>query len=303
MDAARHRRRRLVSASFLLINPRSGNQRPSAEELVSKARERGVETHVLAVGDDAAVLAREAAKAGAEALGMAGGDGSLAPVAAVALEHEVPFVCIPAGTRNHFARDLGIDVDDALGALAAFDGVERRVDIGRVGERVFLNNVSLGLYASFVNDPERKTRNRLVASLRLVPAALGRSRAPLEVSFEVEGKREHHSALVVLVANNHYELSTLSELGERPRLDEGLLHAYVIEAAARRTLLGLFLRAVAGSAAGAEALDEWAAPRLTVEFPHRRIHAAVDGEPAVLEAPLELELEPRALRVLVPRAA
>jgi diacylglycerol kinase family enzyme len=262
-----------------------------------------VETHVLAKGDDAAALAREAAKSGAEALGMAGGDGSLAPVAAVALERDVPFVCIPAGTRNHFARDLDVDVDDALGALAAFDGEQRRVDVGRVSGRLFLNNVSLGLYASFVHDPERKTRNRLVASLRLVPAALGRSRDPLDVSFEVDGKSEHHAALVALVANNHYELSTLAELGDRPRLDEGLLHAYVLEAVARRTLLGLFLKAVTGSAADAEALDEWAAPHLTVDFPHRRIHAAVDGEPAILAAPLEFELEPRALRVLVPPAA
>jgi diacylglycerol kinase family enzyme len=257
---------------------------------------------VLQEGEDAAELARRAADQGAEALGMGGGDGSLAPVASVALERDLPFVCIPLGTRNHFARDLGIRLDDPLAAPAAFRGWERRVDVGKVGERVFLNNVSLGLYASFVHDPERKTRNRFVAFMRMAPAALGRGRTPLDVSFEVEGKREHHAALVVLVANNGYEVETLAEMGERAQLDEGLVHAYVIEAVSRRALLGLLAKAAMGDFAETEGLVEWAAPRLTVDLPEHRIHAAIDGEPAVLEPPLEFAVEPRALRVLVPPA-
>ena len=231
---------------------------------------------------------------------MGGGDGSLAAVAAVALERDVPFVCVPLGTRNHFARDLHLDLDDPVAAIAAFRGRERRVDVGRVGEQVFLNNVSLGLYASFVSDPERKTRNRLMAFLRMAPAALGRSRTPLGLSFELEGKREHRAALVVLVANNDYRLESMADLGERQRLDEGLLHAYVIEAASRRALVGLLLKAAVGDAEQAEGFVEWTAPRLTVDLPDHRIHAAVDGEPAVLRAPLEFELDRQALRVLVP---
>jgi diacylglycerol kinase family enzyme len=259
-----------------------------------------VETHLLQEGEDATTLARQAADRGAEALGMGSGDGSLAAVAVVALERDVPFVCIPLGTRNHFARDLQLDLDDPLAALAAFGGRERRVDVGRVGEQVFLNNVSLGLYASFVHDPERKTRNRLMAFLRMAPAALGRGRTPLDVSFELEGKREHRAALIVLVANNDYRSESMADVGERQRLDEGLLHAYVIEAVSRRALVGLLLKAAVGEANEAEGLMEWTAPRLEVDLPHHRIHAAVDGEPLVLEAPLEFEIEPLALRVLVP---
>jgi diacylglycerol kinase family enzyme len=301
VDAARHRRRRLeLSKGFLLINPRSGGERSSSGEIDRKAQELGVETHLLRDGEDAAVLAREAADRGAEALGMGGGDGSLGAVAAVALERDVPFVCIPLGTRNHFARDLQLDLDDPLAALRAFWGRERRVDVGRVGEQVFLNNVSLGLYASFVHDPERKTRNRLMAFLRMAPAALGRARTPLDVSFDLEGKREHRAALVVLVANNDYRMESMGDLGERQRLDEGLLHAYVIEAVSRRALVGLLLMAAVGDADDAEGLVEWTAPRLRVDLPNHRIHAAIDGEPAVLGAPLEFELEPQALRVLVP---
>jgi diacylglycerol kinase family enzyme len=251
-------------------------------------------------GEDAADLARGAADRGASALGMAGGDGSLGAVAAVCLERNLPFLCVPLGTRNHFARDVGFDREDPVGALAAFEGGERAVDVGFVGDRLFLNNVSLGLYAALVHDQQRKTRNRVVAFLRMAPAALGRSRRPLGVSFDLEGRREHHHALVVLVGNNDYCIESMSDLGERQRLDEGLLHAYVVEAATRRTVVGLLLRAAIGRAEDADALVEWSAERFSVESAHRRIHAAIDGEPVVLESPLEFEIRPRALRVLVP---
>src|ERR671935_1004323 len=141
-------------SAFLLVNPRAGTERPSAEELVAAAQERGIRTHVLREGEDAAELARAAADA--SALGVAGGDGTLGPVAAVALERELPFVCIPFGTYNHFAWDAGIDRDDPLGALHAFEGEEQRVDVGRLGDgRVFLNTLPFGLYASLVAEEDR----------------------------------------------------------------------------------------------------------------------------------------------------
>jgi diacylglycerol kinase family enzyme len=254
---------------------------------------------LLSARDDAETLARE----GSGPVGVAGGDGSLASVAGVAVERERPFVCIPFGTRNHFARDLGLDAEDPIGALAAFDGEERRVDIGRVAERWFLNNVSLGLYASFVHDPAKKTRSRVVAAVRMLPAALGRSRTPLDLSLETEGRGEHHSALIALVANNDYTKRTLADLGRRERLDEGVLHAYVIEAVSRRALVGLLARAVAGSLGRAEGWSEWSAARFRLEASRDHLHAAVDGEPMILPAPLDFEIRPRALRVLLPRRA
>jgi diacylglycerol kinase family enzyme len=293
-------RSRALSNSFLLVNPRSGDERPTAEELVAEAKGLGIETRVLGGGDDAAGIACEAAERGIEALGMAGGDGSHGAVAAVALEHDLPFVPVPFGTRNHFARDVGFDGDDPVGSLAAFAGAESRVDAGTVSGRVFLNNVSLGVYASFVHDPTRKTRNRVMAFARMAPAALGRSRRPLAFSLEVEGRRENHLALIALVANNEYRMTSLADLGERTRLDEGLLHLYVIEAVGRRVLLALLGKAVAGSLETANGWAEWVAPRLRVEPPRPRVHAAIDGEPVVLESPLEFEIRPRGLRVRVP---
>ena len=286
--------------SFLLVNPRSGDEQPTAEDLARAAKTSGIELHVLEPDDDAAELARAAVERGAETIGMAGGDGSLAPVAALALEKDVPFVPIPFGTRNHFARDLGFDGDDPIGSLAAFQGPERRVDAGSVSGRTFLNNVSLGLYASFVHDPTRKTRNRLLAFARMAPAALGRSRKPLAFSLEVNGRREQHSALIAMVANNRYEMTSPAELGERERLDEGLLHAYVIGAVGRGALLSLLAKAAVGNVQKAHGWVEHSAPRLRVEAGHPRLHAAVDGEPAMLEPPLEFEIRPRALRVRTP---
>jgi len=251
---------------------------------------------VLSEGDDAEAVAREAPGV----LGVAGGDGSLGPVAGVAVEEERPFVCIPFGTRNHFARDLGLDVEDPIGTLAAFDGDERRFDIGRAGERWFVNNVSLGLYASFVHDPAQKTRNRVVALFRMLPATLGRSRTPLDLSLDVDGRREHHSALVVLVANNDYTMRSMADLARREHLDEGLLHAYVIEAVSRSALLGLLGRAAVGRLERAEGWSEWAAESFRLEAGRDHLHAAIDGEAVVLAAPLDFEVRPRALRVLLP---
>lgn len=294
---------RALSSPFLLINPSAGNDGRASKEVAEAAGGLGIHTHVLRPSDDPGALARRAAGEGAEALGMAGGDGSLAPVASVALERDLPFVCVPLGTRNHFARDVGVDPDEPLAALTGFRGRERRVDVGTVGERLFLNNVSMGVYASLVHDPQRKTRNRLVAFLRMAPAALGRNRRALDLSFNVEGGQEREAALVVLVANNDYRMTTMADLGERSRLDEGLLYVYVIRAVARRTLLALLARAAVGRLERAEGWIEWSGEGLAVESARPQIHAAVDGEPVVLDSPLRFEIRPRALRVLLPAEA
>ena len=131
----------------LFVNPRSGGGAAERSGIVERAREQGIEAVVLAPGQSLAALAQAAAASGADALGMAGGDGSLAVVAAAAAAHDLPFVCIPAGTRNHFALDVGIDRQDLPGALDAFsNAVERRIDMAEVNGRLFLNNVSLGIY-------------------------------------------------------------------------------------------------------------------------------------------------------------
>jgi diacylglycerol kinase family enzyme len=259
---------------FLLVNPRSGDQSPTAADLEREARRRGVEVHVLDPDDDVEAIAREAQ---AEAVGMAGGDGSLAPVAAVALDRELPFVCIPFGTRNHFARDLGLDRDDPIGALAAFDGTERRVDVGEVGDRLFLNNVSLGLYARLVHRRERhRRREQALAGVRAL-GLVASERHGLHV--RVDGVPL--SVRILLVASNAYELD-LFELGERERLDAGELHVYAAHGWLPRHW------------------SERVGQSFRVETDDGPLEAAVDGEPEELASPLEFRIRPQALRVLVP---
>ena len=258
----------------LFINPRSGRGGLGTTELARAAERLGVTPHVLGRRDDAAELAREA---DARVLGIAGGDGSLGAVAGVAVERGLPFVCVPFGTRNHFARDLGLARDDPLTALRAFDGEERRVDVGRVGERVFLNNVSIGLYARLVHRRERHRRRReALAGLRAF-ALLARRRHPLRLI--VDGAPL--SAFVVLVASNHYELY-LFDVGARERLDDGMLHLYVALGVMPRTW------------------EERSAPAFLIDATHKRLRVAIDGEPAMLDTPVQFRIEPQALRVLVP---
>jgi len=231
-------------------------------------------THILGEGDDPAALATAA---DATALGMAGGDGSLGTVAQVAIERDLPFVCVPFGTRNHFARDAGLDPDDPPAALRAFEGRERRIDVGRVGDRVFLNNVSLGAYAHLVHRREHGRRRReALARLRSLAFALRRPH-PVRVGFE--GRMQ--TAAVLLVANNEYRLDLFS-LGERNRIDSGSLHLYVVE----RVL--------------SWAWEERSAERFEIEVDPSPVQAAIDGEPVALSSPLDVRIEPRALRLLEP---
>ena len=264
----------MPAAGFLVINPRSGSGPPDAEDLVAAARERDIRTHVLQPGEDAAELC---AAADADCIGMAGGDGSLAPVAAVALERDLAFAVVPFGTRNHFARDAGYDRNDPLAALAAFDGPERRVDVARVNGRLFLNNASLGIYARLVHHREHHRRRR-AALARLRALALA-ARHRHETAFTIDG--DTVVARAILVANNDYELDLFS-VGERQDLDGGLLHAFITHGVLPNTW------------------EERAAEHFTIDAPAQPVRLAVDGEPVGLDPPLEFRIEPRSLRLLVP---
>jgi diacylglycerol kinase family enzyme len=263
-------------AGFLIVNPNSGNG-DATENLIREAEARGVQVHVLEEEDDIQELARQAE---ADALGIGGGDGSLALVAEVALERELPFVCIPFGTRNHFARDVGLDRDDPIGALDAFVRREEcRIDVGRANGRLFLNNVSLGVYARLVHRREHhRRRSNAFARLRAF-AILTQHREPLGITID----GQPIDARVVLVANNAYKLELLS-IGERERLDGGRLHLYVPTGPLRSGWI------------------ERHAERFEIGATAGRLEAAFDGEPEALETPIEFTIERRALTVLLPRS-
>ncbi|WP_268761378.1 diacylglycerol kinase family protein, partial [Frankia sp. AvcI1] len=157
----------------LLVNPRSGGGAADRHHLAQEAARRGITVVTLTEHADLRSLAEDAADHGADVVGMAGGDGSQALVADVARRRGMAFVCVPAGTRNHFALDLGLDRKDVVGALDAFDhAVEQRVDLGQLGDRVFVNNVSLGVYAEIVqSDSYRDAKMGTAAAM--LPDLLG----------------------------------------------------------------------------------------------------------------------------------
>ena len=147
---------------------------------------------------------------------MAGGDGSQAAVAAIAAEHALPYACVPAGTRNHFALDLGVDRDDVVGALDALvDGGERVVDLAEVNGRVFVNNVSLGVYGEAVQLPGYREA-KLRTLLDTIPDVVGpdAQRQPL-CWTDLDG-RQREGRATVLVSNNRYRLGRPLGSGTRP---------------------------------------------------------------------------------------
>jgi diacylglycerol kinase family enzyme len=285
---------------WLLVNPRSGGGKAERLGIAAAARARGVQVHELAPGDDPVALARQAVAAGADAVGVAGGDGSLGLVAAVAVEADVPFVCVPSGTRNHFAADLGLDRGDPLAALDAFAGPERRIDVGVVGERMFLNNVSLGAYADLVAEPGYRA-GKLTTAHAVLPGALRGERPLLQVAFQDPEGRSYQDTLVLLVANNAYELQG-AVLGARGRLDGGVLQVSALRARTGAALAGLVARIAAGRAGPGAQWAQWTAAGLRVDAAVAELPAGIDGEAVTLAPPLQFRVLPLALRVLVPPA-
>jgi diacylglycerol kinase family enzyme len=273
-----------MTRPFLFVNPRSGGGKAERAGLAERARERGIEAIVLRPGDSLAALVESAVAGGADALGVAGGDGSLAIVAAAALIHELPFVCIPAGTRNHFALDLGLDRHDLVLALDAFtDGIERRIDVAEVNGRLFLNNVSLGVYGDAVQKPGyRDAKARTL--LETAALVLGPSGHAADLELVDDAGRPHSDPAVVLVSNNPYSFEPPRAPGTRPALDSGELGVLVVDSPSLDPSPG----------------RNWTATRLEISA-QTPLHAGIDGEAVELTPPLRFAVRPRALRVRVPR--
>jgi diacylglycerol kinase family enzyme len=270
----------------LFVNPRSGGGRAARVGLVDTARNLGYETIELAPGEDLEQLVRAAVGRGADGLAMAGGDGSQALVAAIAAEHDLPYACVPSGTRNHFALDLGVDREDVVGALDAFvAGGERYVDLGEVNGRVFVNNVSLGVYAEAVSQ-EQYREAKLRTLLDTLAETLGPEGQPDELRWtDHEGNGQSSTALI-LVSNNVYRLGPTLGSGTRPRLGAGVLG--VVD----------FVPPIPGKSGKTARWRELSVEELEVDADHP-IPVGIDGESLVLEPPLHFRIRSKALRARI----
>jgi diacylglycerol kinase family enzyme len=288
-----------ASNAVLLMNPRSGGGKATRFGLAERCRDLGVEPVELRPGDDLLQLAETAVERGCDLLGMAGGDGSQALVASVAARHRVPFVVVPAGTRNHFARDLGVGIDVAASMSAFVDGVDRAVDLAEVNGRVFVNNVSMGAYAEIVRSPRYRAA-KFRTAVELLPELVGPSAEPTDLQFRLPSGQQATTALVLLVSNNRYQLSALRQGAGRPDLDGGVLGVVAVRAPGPADVDQLAALDAVGQTQRFAGWDEWTTPELDVTS-GQPLALGIDGESVTLDAPLRFVSRPRALVVRVPR--
>jgi diacylglycerol kinase family enzyme len=281
---------------FLIMNPRSGGGKVARFKLKEKAESLGAQVAMLEGPQiiDVAALARQAVADGADLLGVAGGDGTQALVAGIAAAHDLPFLCISAGTRNHFALDLGLDRDDPSTCLEALtDGVERRIDLGRIGDRTFVNNASFGVYAEIVRSPAYRDDKR-GTTLDMLPDLLQGDGNAHRLSAHA-GSADIEGPKALLISNNPYETGDIAGLGRRERLDSGMLGVVAVSVDNAAQAIGLVRR---GRGRGLTMLS---AGEVTVDAGQQReIPVGIDGETIMMPTPVRCAIEPQALRVVLP---
>ena len=280
---------------YLIMNPKSGGGKVEKFDLKRKAEGLGAEVFLIDGPDpvDVAKVAREAVDQGADLLGVAGGDGTQALVAGIAAEHGLPFVVISAGTRNHFALDLGLDREDPSACLSALsDGVELRVDLGVINGQTFVNNASFGAYAEIVETPAYRG-DKLHTTLNTLPDLLQGHRGARLRACQDGTAIEAPQAL--LVSNNAYETGDIVGLGRRARLDRGVLGVIAVTVADAAQAVGL----LRGRHSTGLSVLTTKQVQITADAP--QIPVGVDGESVPTSAPVTCTVWPGALRVWVPR--
>lgn len=298
--ASQVRRARRPLYPVLLCNPWSGGGKVEKFGLVELATSLGVQTVMLDHGLDLAELARDAIARGADCLGMAGGDGSQALVASIAVEHDLPFVCVAAGTRNHFALDLGLDRANPRQSVYAFrDAIERNVDYATVNDRFFVNNVSLGVYATIVQ--QEGYREAKAATTRgLLPELLGETAEPFDLSFVTPDGTEVEGSFLVMVSNDPYVLAASPSTSQRLRLDTGRLGVFAVTATTGAQAAEVVTLALAGQGARSSHAFEFSCEQFEISSRSGVAYAGVDGEALELETPMTFRSHPQGLRLLVP---
>lgn len=285
----------------LIINPKSGDGRAMKAHIDRLATKMGVNVLLTTPDENVEVTAERAASQGADVLGISGGDGSIGAVAKVAMEHHLPMVVLPGGTRCHFARDLGLEPKRIVDSLSAFQGVERRIDAADINGRVLLNNVSFGLYADIVDHPDYRGHKLRVSLDTMRDLASGKK--PL---YDLQFKHDEQSfaqAAQVLVGVNRYVMVDLFELGHRERMDEGVLQVTVIAKLNDRIIKQLLetvgvdkLRKRAAS----DLFYQWTTPTFSMRNNLGHIVAGVDGEREEYQTPATITILPKALSIYVP---
>lgn len=286
---------------YLIINPKSGGGRAIKANIGTLAKKQGIHVVMTKKGVDITKSALEAVQAGADVLGISGGDGSIGAVAKVAMEHGLPIVVLPGGTRCHFARDLGLDPKQIVDSLAGFTGVERKIDVGNINGRIFLNNASFGLYADIVDNPNYR-ENKVQVSRQVLQDIVAGKKKPYDLQFSHK-KIAVKKAVQVLVGVNRYNTINLLELGQRQRLDEGVIQVTAVTEL-NNQLVKQLLRMMSiqrfNELSDIPGLYQWTSKSFVIKSSRKKIVVGVDGEREEYKTPVKVRIEPAALRIYLP---
>jgi diacylglycerol kinase family enzyme len=288
----------------VILNPGSGSgadaeaRRRQIKELFAA---HGREVTIFEASDTSPIgeQARAAVQAGCKVAAAAGGDGTVNAVATAVIDRDIPMGVLPVGTLNHFAKDLGLplELDDAVRVVAT--GSVRRVDVGEVNGRLFLNNSSIGVYPRIVELRNRyggRGAAKWVAALWASLTVL-RRRPFLGVRIRAEDEAVVRRTPFVFVGNNEYRMAGL-HAASRESLTGGQLALYVMHASRRRGLLGLAWEVFWRGPEQVDELDLFRVTEAEVDTRRGRVQVSLDGEVVTLRTPLEYRSRPAALQVL-----
>ena len=237
--------------------------------------------------------------AGAPRVAVGGGDGTLATAAEAVAASDGELAILPLGTRNHFACQLGIPPDFESAARLAATGTARLVDFGQAGERVFINNLSVGAYVDLVRAREASRLPKLLATIPATWRTLRKLRAR-RFELTLDGKSIAIETPLLFVGNNRYEVDE-GHPGDRAALDDGLLSVFAVAPLSRAALIVAALRTLIARPRMHRdfALDR-TAREVRIEGPGARLDVALDGERIPFDLPLTIRIVPRALAVVSP---
>ena len=288
----------------IILNAARGDAPALATHVRDVCRTRSVELHVdICEGADLTTAARAALERGSTHVAAGGGDGTISSVASVLAGTNAILGVVPLGTLNHFARDLQIPLDANEAVNVILDGTVKRVDVGEVNGRTFINNSSVGLYPRLVWEREEQQRrgHRKWIAMTAATWTVWRRYRRVTVAIDCgDGNATTVRTPFVFIGNNRYELAGL-DFGSRPALDEAQLHVCMAPGLSATDVLRVLGATLTGRLVSFERFESIATTGLTIDARRPRLGIALDGEIVTLRTPLRFRTRPGALHVAVPR--
>jgi YegS/Rv2252/BmrU family lipid kinase len=289
---------------IVLLNAAAKNGRGSRARVAALLSERAIACEIVEESDPRRLttLALRARQKGHQTVVAGGGDGTLNAVASALVGTDIAFGILPLGTRNHFARDVGIPLDVASAIDVIVSGNSRRIDVGSVNGRTFLNNSALGLYPYLAELRDKQRRilgtNKRIAMRRAMISTYKRLPS-LRVRIDSPNGRIAAITRSVFVGNNEYTI-TGAGIGKRSTLDGGALCIYVTPRVSRGRLALTGFKALLGRPPNDEEMRQLKAREVFIHTNRHHPRVALDGEVCRLRAPLHYRILPASLRVLCP---